>query len=84
VGGELEQVVSSDGTTYSKYSDEMIYNALGTNGDKWTTSNPQQDMQYRMWKADGGEGTFEDWMSQGMPNSKALIASLTIQRMKNV
>ncbi|MCG6202781.1 RHS repeat domain-containing protein, partial [Psychromonas antarctica] len=68
LGGELEQVAAADGTTYSKYSDEMIYSAVGADGETWSTSNPQQDMQYRMWKADGGEGTLEDWLSQGKPD----------------
>lgn len=69
LGGDLDEIEGADGTTYTKYSDEMAYNATSADGEKWSTINPQQDMQFRAWKANGGEGTFEDWLSQGMPDA---------------
>ncbi|WP_404936331.1 HNH endonuclease [Pseudoalteromonas sp. SR45-5] len=68
-GGALEELTAPDGTTYSKYSDEVYYKAVGVDGDEWSTPDPQQDIQFRMWKANGGEGTLEDWLSQGMPET---------------
>ncbi|WP_318299782.1 HNH endonuclease, partial [Pseudoalteromonas atlantica] len=67
-GGALEELPAPDGTTYSKYSDEVYYKAVGVDGDEWSTTDPQQDIQFRMWKATGGEGTLQDWLSQGMPD----------------
>ena len=66
-GGALEELTAPDGTTYSKYSDEVYYKAVGVDGDEWSTPDPQQDIQFRMWKANGGEGTLEDWLSKGKP-----------------
>ncbi|WP_319641012.1 RHS repeat-associated core domain-containing protein [Pseudoalteromonas sp. A3] len=68
-GGVLEELAAPDGTIYSKHRDEVYYKAVGVDGDEWSTPDPQQDMQFRMWKANGGEGTLEDWLSQGMPET---------------
>jgi len=71
-GGALEEFTADDGTTYSKHGDEIYFKAVASDGSKWSTDNPQQDMQFRMWKANGGEGTLEDWLSQGMPDAGEL------------
>jgi len=73
--GGLEEITAPDGTQYSKYSDEIIYHAVGVDGETWGTANPQDDIQYRMWKANGGEGSFEDWLSEGKPNDIGIVSA---------
>ncbi|WP_404976057.1 RHS repeat-associated core domain-containing protein [Vibrio navarrensis] len=68
LGGSLEEMVAPDGTTYSKYSDERLYKAVGADGEVWHTVDPQEDIAYRAWLANGGDGTKEDWLSQGRPS----------------
>jgi len=68
-GGALDELKAPDGTTYSKHSDEVYYKAVGIDGNEWSTDDPQQDIQFRMWKANGGEGSLEDWLAQGMPDN---------------
>ncbi|WP_238116209.1 RHS repeat domain-containing protein, partial [Vibrio cincinnatiensis] len=67
LGGSLEEMVAPDGTTYSKYSDERLYKAVGADGEVWHTVDPQEDLAYRAWLANGGDGTFEEWIAQGKP-----------------
>ncbi|WP_254618369.1 RHS repeat-associated core domain-containing protein, partial [Vibrio metschnikovii] len=68
LGGSLEEMVAPDGTTYSKYSDERLYKAVGADGEVWQTVDPQEDIAYRAWLANGGDGTFEEWIAQGKPS----------------
>ncbi|MGF1732344.1 RHS repeat-associated core domain-containing protein [Photobacterium kasasachensis] len=68
-GGVLEQYQASDGTTYSKYSSELLFKAVAPSGETWFAENIQDDINYRTWLANGGDGTFEDWLSQGKPDS---------------
>lgn len=67
LGGELETVTAPDGTVYRKHSSETIYTATGPNGEQWQTDNPQDDVGYRTWLANGGDGSFEAWVAEGKP-----------------
>jgi len=67
LGGGLEQVSAPDGTVYSKHGDERIWNAAGVDGSTWQTASPQEDMEYRAWLANGGDGSFEEWLVSGKP-----------------
>ena len=67
LGGGLEEITAEDGTVYSKHGDERTWNANGANGAQWQTEDPQLDMEYRTWLANGGKGSFEDWVSEGKP-----------------
>ncbi len=69
LGGSLEEMVAPDGTTYSKYSDERLYKAVGADGEVWHTVDPQEDIAYRAWLANGGDGTFEEWIAEGRPEA---------------
>jgi len=67
LGGPLEEITAADGTVYSKHSDELFYNAVSPEGQGWQTLSPQDDIKYRMWLANGGDGAFEEWESLGKP-----------------
>ncbi|WP_252371769.1 RHS repeat-associated core domain-containing protein, partial [Pseudoalteromonas sp. S558] len=66
-GGVLEELTAPDGTTYSKYSDEVYYKAVGVDGDEWSTSDVQEDIAYRTWLANGGDGSISEWRGLGKP-----------------
>ena len=67
LGGGLEQITAPDGTVYSKHGDEVIWNAAGVDGSTWQTASPQEDMEYRTWLANGGDGSFQEWLAEGKP-----------------
>ncbi|ELR64591.1 hypothetical protein C942_02404 [Photobacterium marinum] len=69
VGGELEQYQAADGTVYSKYSSELLFKAVAPGGETWFADNLQDDIKYRTWLANGGDGSYEEWLSQGKPDS---------------
>ena len=73
LGGGLEQITAPDGAVYSKYGDEVIWNAAGVDGSTWQTASPQEDMEYRTWLANGGDGSFEVWLNQGKPSRLARV-----------
>jgi len=68
LGGGLEQISAPDGTVYSKHGDERIWNAAGVDGSTWQTASPQEDMEYRAWLANGGDGSFAAWLASGKPS----------------
>ncbi len=68
LGGGIDRVVGPDGTVYQKHGSERIFNATGPDGATWQTDNPQDDIGYRTWLANGGNGTKEDWISDGRPS----------------
>ena len=75
LGGSLDEVVADDGTVYRKYSSELIYNAVGPDGSQWQTASPQEDMEYRTWLANGGDGSFQTWLSSGKPTEQGTLLS---------
>jgi RHS repeat-associated protein len=66
--GSEQLVMGADGTDYRKNSMEMVYNATSPEGDSWHTYDPQEDMQYRTWLANGGDGSIDEWKQQGRPS----------------
>jgi len=78
LGGGLEQISAPDGTVYNKHGAERIWNAAGVDGSTWQTYHPQDDIGYRTWLASGGNGTKEDWISEGRPSGPG--AGLPVRR----
>ncbi|WP_371353323.1 RHS repeat domain-containing protein, partial [Pseudoalteromonas sp. 68 DY56-GL68] len=66
-GGALEELAGPDGTIYSKHSDEVYYKAVGVDGDEWSTDDVQEDIGYRTWLANGGDGSISEWRGLGKP-----------------